>query len=189
MSGSAPWASRSASARQTGTSRGSPPAGAQETSVCAGPWAGLKKHGGRRWRERLTGGAGEHAGQRVAAVLERPGDRRDVLGPAGLVQQGLGVLVGVQRALVVLPHRRVELGGQGLDVQPGQLLAEAGDVLVGDLAHPRPGTRPPAARAAPLALLAGAAACRTSDADDEDQDDPLHAVSVAGSAQRHQASE
>jgi hypothetical protein len=47
MYGSAPARTRSASAGQAGILRGAPPGGAQSTSWLDGPWAGLKKHGGR----------------------------------------------------------------------------------------------------------------------------------------------
>ena len=47
-SGSSPRSSRTASAWQTGTARGSPPGGAYSTSATDGPWRGSKKHGGRR---------------------------------------------------------------------------------------------------------------------------------------------
>ena len=83
--------------------------------------------------ERLVRLPGQHAGLRVAAVLEGLGDRRDVLRHGSLGEERLGVLVGVQRALVVLAHRRVELGGHRVDVQLLELLAEARHVLLGDL--------------------------------------------------------
>ena len=57
------------------------PAGAHSMSVVDGPCAGLKKHGGRRVGSGWPDGPGVHAGDGVAAVLERLGDVPDVLGP------------------------------------------------------------------------------------------------------------
>ena len=51
------------------------------------------------------------------------------------VERLLGGLVGVERPLVVLACGLVERRRQHVGVEPLQLLAEAGDVLVGDLAH------------------------------------------------------
>ena len=57
---------------------------------------------------------------------------RHVLGPLQQRHRLLGGLVAVERALVVLAAGLVELGHEQVVVEPLQLLAEAGDVLVGD---------------------------------------------------------
>ncbi len=72
-SGSAPWESRSASAAHTGTWRGCPPGGAQSTSSVDGPWAGLKKHGGRR-----TGSARPSTRARTHATAYLPSSSASV---------------------------------------------------------------------------------------------------------------
>ena len=59
----------------------------------------------------------------------------DVLGPLEQRHRLLRGLVAVERALVVLTARLVELGDEQVVVEPLQLLAEAGDVLVDHLPH------------------------------------------------------
>ena len=55
----------------------------------------------------------------------------DLVGLADLVQGHLRVLVRIQRPLVVLLHRLVERVAGHVGVEPLQLLAELGHVLVG----------------------------------------------------------
>ena len=180
MSGSAPWETRSASAAQTGTCRGWPPGGAHSMSVVDGPCAGLKKHGGRRTGRGSPATRALHGGDGVAAVLERLGDVPDLVGRGDPSKRLLGGFVGVEGALVVLTGGLVELGGQQLAVETLELLAEAGDVLVGHLAH--------RVEVGGAALLEGALTVATRhrlrDEDDRADDDQQHHGAPYGEATR-----
>ena len=84
-------------------------------------------------RQRLARDPGAHAGHRVAAVLERLGDVPDLLGP-GHPAPATPWRTRRSRARAGSPGgwpRRAVVGEQ-VGVEPLQLLAEAGDVLVGD---------------------------------------------------------
>ena len=92
---------------------------------------GVEEAGWTLGRQRLAGDPGLDAGDRVAAVLQDLGDVPDLVGLGNRVQRHLGVVVGVQGALVVLLHRLVEWMPGDIGVQPLQFLAKLGDILVG----------------------------------------------------------
>jgi len=84
-------------------------------------------------RQRVALDAGADAVDRVAAVLDDARRVGDVLGTGHRVGGLLGRVVGVQRALVVGAGTLVELDPAELEVERAQLVAEGGDVLVGQL--------------------------------------------------------
>lgn len=130
--GSSPSRSRTSSAPQTGTSRAAPPDGVHRTSATEGPWRGSKKQGGRRAGERAALAAGLQDGEGEPAVLQGLGDPAHVGRVAGVAHARFGVLVGVERPLVVDAHGVVGALLTGMEVQPVQGLAVRGDVLVDD---------------------------------------------------------
>jgi hypothetical protein len=86
-------------------------------------------------RERLTSHAGAHTTRGVPAVLEDLDHVFDLVGLGDLTDRLLGGLVGVQRALVVLPRSVAEVLADHFQVEVLQFLAEPGDVLVGGALH------------------------------------------------------
>ena len=71
----------------------------------------------------------------MPAEGEGVGDQADLVGGAQPGHGARGGLVGVERLLVVGPSLLVELVTTDPRVEPAQLVAERGDVLVGDSAH------------------------------------------------------
>ena len=86
-------------------------------------------------RERSAGHPGLHAGKRVAAAGQGVADPADLLGAAHRGHRPLRGLVGVERGLVVQPRRLVEGVVRHLGVEALELLAQHGDVLVGERAR------------------------------------------------------
>ena len=108
----------------------------------------------------------------------------DVVGAGGQPQRLLGGLVGVEGALVVLARRLVELGGQHVGVEPLQLLAEAGDVLVGDDAHSGEVGGLTGLELGAAALRGDALEDEDAGADDQEQHEDVHVPSLRGAAHR-----
>ncbi|MPZ62919.1 MAG: hypothetical protein GEU93_16835 [Propionibacteriales bacterium] len=98
-----------------------------------GPVCGVEEARRPALRQWVTGQPGLHADDRVAAVLQGGGDAANLVGIAYGGQGLLGLLVAVQRALVVLLGRVVQLVAGDRGVEPLQLLPEPRDVLIG---HP-----------------------------------------------------
>ena len=116
-----------------GRHRARAPAARGEDHVAhRGPVLGVEEARNSALRQRPTLEPGAHAGQRVPPPAERVGDPVDLVVGAQPRHEPSRRLVGVQRLLVV---------GEPLGVQPthlgveaAQLLAEQGDVLVGQRA-------------------------------------------------------
>jgi hypothetical protein len=82
-------------------------------------------------RERCARDPSLDAGHGVPAVLQDLGDVLDLVRLDHRIQRHLGVVVRVERPLVVLLHRLVECVPGHVGIQALELLAELGDVLIG----------------------------------------------------------
>ena len=75
----------------------------------------------------------EHGGAVVAGVGQQLLGAEDVLGRGGGADLLLGLLVVLERPPVVVGGLVAEVAGEGVDVELGELLAQVGHVVVGQL--------------------------------------------------------